>query len=151
MPEAWAWVKQRLVQILVHSWRPRVPSESLSPVALSNIFQVIQGLLDELLLPPSLKRDDSASSVFHVHGGDGDKCTSGTGQPSFLLTEEALDDLPLAFTRKRIAEVHALVWLDENARCVVGCPADLTLGTNQLLGWAMSTLFVLLSVNHDHA
>lgn len=73
----------------------------------SSVLQVIQGLLDELLLKPSLQRGDSVSSV--IPGGS-------SGPLSVPLSEAALDALPPAFTQRRITDVHALVWLDENAR-----------------------------------
>ena len=42
--------------------------------------------------------------------------TSSSG----LTLQDALEALPEAFTRRRLEDVHALVWLDENARAFRG-------------------------------
>ncbi len=43
---------------------------------------------------------------------------SGSSSSGGLIA--ALDALPEAFTRRRLPDVHALVWLDENARAFRG-------------------------------
>ena len=71
-------------------------------------LQVLQELLRDLIGDSKAKGSSGGPAPLDVAGG------------STLTLQDALEVLPEAFTHRRLEDVHALVWLDENARAFRG-------------------------------